>query len=307
MKRRQQSPARRRERVLPEVAQDEDSNKKHHKSRLGPFISVKQAFSQQASLPAVSVVTLMIGVGLCVLLVTGVATTRLLKHSISNQKRPITVHLLRDSVFRDAVPLQLTNHPQQLILKDRRNHYWIYKKPEYHYQDEDDEEDDKCVPLGDWQTERNIFACNPFHEVDLQEPTLTSVGSGSYRQAWSYEEYDGTTQVMKTLAWKKRLDWDDFRSARQEAMAMAQTSSSKYVANMYGACSHSTIMDYSPDGILWWLFDDFEPTKEELLQIAHDVSAGVADAQNVSVIMEVYKRGAAARLVLSHRHRNILS
>lgn len=263
MKRRQASPARalQHKRILPEVIQDEYD--KLDKTNQLSFTSIKRALPWRRAL--------LLSVSFFVCLVH---FTRFI-HS-DDTRRPITVKMMENgNVYR----LVLTNHPD--YKRGRQNLYWIHNGAHYHDPPyEEEEENDKCVPMGDWQTERNIFACNDFHQVDLTSPTLFNIGGGSYRDAWAMREYDGTYQVIKTLAWDRHLDWDDWESARREAMAMAQTSSSHYVANIYGACSHSTIMDYSPDGILWWLFDDFDPTKEELLQIAHDVAQGVADAQN---------------------------
>lgn len=277
MKRRPSSPTKVQGRatILPEVVQDEDDDKKLQKSFRQQLASIKRSKPSAAALLLMTLVCL----------VTGALLFKYNHHD--NQIKPITLHVLYEkSLFSGVIPLRLTNDPPQLIQGDRRNHYWIDKGAQYHYQQQDEEYDDgKCIPMGDWQTERNIFACNPFHEVDFDQPSLFNVGGGSYRDAWAFLDYDGTRQVIKTLAWKKRLDFgDDIVYARKEAMAMAQVSSSPYVASIYGACSYSTLMDYSPDGILWWLFDDFEPTKNELLQIAHDVAAGVADAQNVSTI-----------------------
>ncbi len=263
MKRRQASPARalQHKRILPEVIQDEYD--KLDKTNQLSFTSIKR------SVPWRRALLLSVSFFVCL-----VHFTRFI-HS-DDTRRPITVKMMENgNVYR----LVLTNHPD--YKRGRQNLYWIHNGAHYHDPPyEEEEENDKCVPMGDWQTERNIFACNDFHQVDLTSPTLFNIGGGSYRDAWAMREYDGTYQVIKTLAWDRHLDWDDWESARREAMAMAQTSSSHYVANIYGACSHSTIMDYSPDGILWWLFDDFDPTKEELLQIAHDVAQGVADAQN---------------------------
>jgi len=276
MKRRQQaSPVNERRPILPEVVQDEYDKKT--KSQQWSFDAMKRALSQSLSRPLVLAACSLFS------LVLVLGSFQFMKRSPHNEKRPITLHLHRDSLYYGVIPLKLTNHPFHLI-QHRKNQGWVNHGTKWHhFEFEQDDDDDKCIPLGDWQDERNIFACNPFHEVNLMDPTLLNVGAGSYRDAWAFQEYDGTRQVIKTLVWDNHLDWDEFAAARKEAMAMAQLTFSPYVANIYGACSHSTIMDYSPDGILWWLFDDFEPTRNELLQIANDVAMGVADAQNVSI------------------------
>ena len=280
--------------LLPETVQDDANRRNDKKPRSNPhpmiFVMMKRrALSSQRALRR-----LLLEAFLCTVVVCLILTRRSL-HSIQREhKYPITIHVNGDNLFRHVTSLALTNYPHHLITLDRRNHYWIHRGARWHKQpasnnnnDDDEEEenndnDSSCQPMGDWQTERNILSCNLFHEVDLLAPTLLNVGAGTFRDAWAFQEYDGTKQVLKTLVWNDELDWDEFDEARKEAMAMAQLSWSNYVANIYGYCSHSTIMDYSEDGILWWLFDDFDPTKEELLKIAHDVTAGVADAQNVS-------------------------
>jgi hypothetical protein len=199
------------------------------------------------------------------------------------------VHIREENLNKGVTRLALTNSPERFII-DRENHDWIDHGTSWHPRQYRDDKDDGCIPLGDWQNERNILSCNLFHEINLESESLHHIGAGSFRDAWSFEEYDGSEKVLKTLKWKDELDWDEFEEARKEAMAMAQLSGSQYVLDIYGYCSHSAIIEKG-EGILWTLFDsdddndddviNNEPSKEERLQIARDVAMAVADSQNV--------------------------
>ena len=56
-------------------------------------------------------------------------------------------------------------------------------------------------------------------------------------------------------------------------------SNSPYIMNIYGYCMNLIIMDYSYKCSLYHIFDS-EPSKEELLKVAHDVACGVCDAHH---------------------------
>lgn len=137
------------------------------------------------------------------------------------------------------------------------------------------------------------------------------IGAGSFRDGWSFVEYDGTEKVLKTLKWNDELDWDEFDEGRKEAMAMAQLSASQYVLDIYGYCSHSAIIEKG-EGILWTLFDsnvdkdedtiNNEPSKQERLQIAQDVAMAVAHSQNVSSCRAMSKEPMLLLVTYPHPH-----
>ena len=132
--------------------------------------------------------------------------------------------------------------------------------------------------------------CNVVHEVGIRNlvdssglDTSRIVGNGSNRDVWAVREYDGTQRVLKTVQMEKKFnDMSLFDRNRRDAVASEQLSKSPYIMNIYGHCGYSAIYDFSDGGELSDIFQsESNITKEELLQIAHDVATSVADAHNV--------------------------
>lgn len=106
------------------------------------------------------------------------------------------------------------------------------------------------------------------------------VGEGGFMLAWQIEEYNGKKLALKTMRYTDDLNINhvNYEDFRKDALVASTLTASPYVADVYGFCSHSSINDYSEEGILWWLFKrDRQPTKKERFQIAYDVAAGLND------------------------------
>jgi hypothetical protein len=123
-------------------------------------------------------------------------TFSLLLNLSSPVKTNVMVQVRGENLNKGVTRLELTNSPERFII-DRKNHHWIDHgtswHPQHHYSDDID---DGCIPLGDWQDERNIITCNLFHEINLESESLHHIGAGSFRDAWSFVEYDGTEKVL---------------------------------------------------------------------------------------------------------------
>jgi len=226
---------------------------------------------------------------LALLFITSRHIINLLSSSItvatsSFEKRPVIVQ----SLFpRQALPLSLVNEPPQFI-KERENRYWINHGDFYHRSVTPQFENKTvCQPLEKWQEERNLgLTCLDFHAIYMADNVdVQLVGEGGFMNAWRFEEYNGKYLILKTIRWTNDMNFNhvNYEDFRKDALVASTLTASPYVADFYGFCSHSSIAEYSQGGILWWIFKGKKQhTKNELLQIAHDVSAGVNDAHHVS-------------------------
>jgi len=79
---------------------------------------------------------------------------------------------------------------------------------------------------------------------------------------------------------KKFNDMSLFDRNRRDAVASEQLSASPYVMSIYGHCGYSALYDFSNGGELSDVHES-NPTKDDLLRIAHDVATSVADAHHV--------------------------
>jgi hypothetical protein len=96
-----------------------------------------------------------------------------------------------------------------------------------------------------------------------------------------FQEYDGTKRALKMKSYESERGfyeriWDKHQ---RDALVLEQTSNSPYIMNIYGYCMNLIIVDYSDKCSLYHIFDS-EPSKEELLKVAHDVACGVRDAHH---------------------------
>lgn len=140
----------------------------------------------------------------------------------------------------------------------------------------------KCVPMASWQQQSHHHpSCNMFHELSMDNEALL-ITSGSYRNVWKILEYNGTPRVVKTLAYQRTFDTANFHRHLRDAVALEQLSSSPHVVDIYGYCSNSALVDYTSDGDLTRLhMGGRNYTKRELLAIAQNVAASIADAHFV--------------------------
>ena len=211
---------------------------------------------------------------------------------IKGGPHPLTVMVQDDN---HVISLALQAKPIHYIT-ERRNRYWLN-----HYESDSDDSDDNkrptwpkknCEALGEWMTS-DACNCNTFHEISMNDftgidhntnkkyPKFGYIRDGGFRIAWMTAEYNGTLRVLKTLKYmhKHDFDLDNYERHRRDAVAMEQLTASPYIADIYGHCAQSALVDYSEEASLYHIFDYDEayPSYEELFQIAYDAVAAVAD------------------------------
>lgn len=198
-------------------------------------------------------------------------------------QRPLMVQAdeSTNSVSRLALPQEY----QPLV--ERENEYWLDHGNTQHKPRSKVKKG--CTPLGDWQ-EGFHPNCNAFHESSLTElvdeeggwELIRLVNNGAYRDVWGIRDFDGARRVLKTLRFvtSRKFDQRNFDRHRRDAVASEQLSASPYIVDIYGYCSNSVLSDYCDGGDLFDVHDVVQPSKDELLQIAFDVAASVADAHH---------------------------
>lgn len=194
-------------------------------------------------------------------------------------QRSLMVQILQnDTVAR--LELEWDLEPQ-----GRKNKYWRNRGAKWHSPRSRPREG--CVPLADWQDDQHP-TCNMFHDIPLNElvhpdeyELARLVNNGAYRDVWGIREFDGTRRVLKSLRYLKNREFDqrNFDRHRRDAMAAEQLSASPYVADIFGYCANSALYDYSPGGDLFDVRDS-NFSKNDLLIVAHDLAASIADAHH---------------------------
>lgn len=201
--------------------------------------------------------------------------------------------MVQTFTLSDVTRLLIETNPTHFI-HNRENMYWInHGTSEY--------KPASTLPEGceaqDWMTDLHP-SCLDIHQVDMTDffftPQRTSVtihgeekrdkfrfiGRGGFRFAFLFHQEEQGF-VIKTLKYHEDKDFNhrNFDYMRRDAVISEQLTSSPYIANMYGYCGHSVLVDYSPGKDMDWLFEDGpKPTKDELFQIANDVAHSVAAA-----------------------------
>lgn len=162
---------------------------------------------------------------------------------------------------------------------------------------------DNCVAMEEWQDAHHP-SCLLFHEIDLNkftnarnEEQLRIVGSGFYRSVWMVHEYDGMPIALKALRYRSpreeetnlellqkksyQVDFNPQTIEQQhiDALVMEQLSASPYIADIYGYCSTSALVEYANGGNLLHSYEK-TATKTERLNMAYNVAAAVADTHN---------------------------
>ena len=132
-----------------------------------------------------------------------------------------------------------------------------------------------------------ILLAMPFMSLIYHKRQQNSSASGSYRHVWSFPEYNGDIRVLKTLHYKQDFDSRNFERHRRDAVTMERLSFSNHIVDIHGYCSNSALVDYTRNGDLTWLHRQ-EPrpntSKQDLLQIAHDVTAAIADLHEAGIV-----------------------
>lgn len=142
----------------------------------------------------------------------------------------------------------------------------------------------RCIHTSSWQSSHHP-SCNAFHELDLTHTTIKLLTSGYYRHVWSFQEYNGEVSVLKTLHYKREFDKRNFERHRKDAVTMERLSSSNYIVDIHGHCFNSALVDYTRDGDLTWLHrPETRLSKLDMLEIAHDVTAALADLHDAGIV-----------------------
>ncbi|CAJ1942806.1 unnamed protein product [Cylindrotheca closterium] len=166
-----------------------------------------------------------------------------------------------------------------------------------------------CQPMYDWQRGHDP-TCNIIHEAtygwdhllgDNQAETLNEldsndiawdsieqtrlVAAGAFRQVFKIFDWDGKTKrALKTLRVdSKRKDFDlrSFDRHRRDAISFEQLTSSPLIVDMYAFCTNSAVFDWGDQGTLEDIYQrDPDISKDDLLEIAYNVSLSVAHAHN---------------------------
>jgi len=212
--------------------------------------------------------------------------------------RPLMVQMLGSTQQVQTLALQQQQQQQQQpLIHNRRNRYWIN-----HFSEDSDLSYDNmrkqwpkehCEILGDWML-REACNCNTFHELTMTEfydrdtdySHLEYIKDGGFRIAWKTAEYDGTPRVLKTLKYldKRNFDWDNLERHGRDAIAIEQLMASPYIADIYGHCAQSALVDYSDEVSLYHIFHDEDvlPSFDQLFQISYDAVAAVADTHHLN-------------------------
>lgn len=140
-----------------------------------------------------------------------------------------------------------------------------------------------------WHSIGHHPSCNAIHELDMTDSSLQLLSSGTYRHVWSSQEYNGTKRVLKTLHYKQTFDSQNVQRHGMDAGALEHLSTSPYIVDIYGYCSNSALVDYAHGGDLTSLHNRGDNTlhsnnEHELLQIAHDVAAAIADIHDAGIV-----------------------
>ena len=199
----------------------------------------------------------------------------------SYQKYPLMIQMIQDN----SVNRLDLDWKWKCKGPKRRNHYWI-NGPIRNQGSLPKEVSKGCKPVAKWANEYHP-TCNGIHEVGMGHlidssglETSRLVGSGANRDVWSVREFDGTKRALKTLQMSKKWEIDVFDRNREDAVASEQLSASPYVMSIYGNCLNSAIFDFGDGGELSDVHGS-NPSKDELLRIAHEVVSAVADAHHV--------------------------
>jgi hypothetical protein len=269
-------------RVVDELDLPQESSKTPRRSRIQTSLSLLRS-------RIITARTLAIVVGVIILL--EVYSRDCPCPSSDFGRRPAMVQMHSNNVIRLALQANSTR-----FIQDRRNHYWRDNGIN-RYKGRRTTLREGCKVLGDWQEEHNP-SCNKMHEIDMTAfhqkdiveasddngtQVMRHIKTGGFRKAWMISEYDGTKRVLKTLRYSKRRPFDEqnFNRHRIDAVAMEQLTASPYVADIYGYCANSALVDCSTKRDLSYIFKtENPPTKDELFKIALDTALAVADVHH---------------------------
>ena len=167
--------------------------------------------------------------------------------------------------------------------------YKASKSAENHHGYHDNEENDEhCDDMMIWQKPTSsqsnvIMNCNTLHEIMISNQ-LQYLQKGSFRTVF-HLPWINSQIVLKTLNYKRSMNYREYDRHRRDALTMNQLSSFDTIPNIYGYCVNSAIYDYSPIGNLNDYLNDHIKTitKEEQIQLAHQVISAVADVHSIGL------------------------
>jgi len=250
----------------------------------------------------------------CVSCLVALCTTRLVAVGSSSPCGDGPRVYMSQSSFRELpVIVQMSNDRYDTLktlplqsdasLSVRQNKFWVNHGTHYHKPVRRRPKD--CVAMAEWQDAHHP-SCLLFHEIDLNhfthhdEEQLRIVGSGFYRSVWMMKEYDGSKRALKTLRYRssreekrvadtlqKKSYHVDFNpqtmeQQRIDAVVMEELSLSPYIADIYGYCSTSALVEYSNGGDLQKSLNLSYARKKQRLEMAVNVAAAVADTHHVN-------------------------
>ena len=151
---------------------------------------------------------------------------------------------------------------------------------------------DDCHYQYEWQ-ERVSTTCNIVHEFDLADgitgdlpdkraKTVSRlINNGDFRDVWATaESLNATTLAMKTLRYEYSYKTKYLEMFRYEAAAFSHLTASKFVADFYGSCGASLVMNFSSGSNFKKLAKKHLLSSEEKLKLSYHVASAVADIQD---------------------------
>ena len=184
-----------------------------------------------------------------------------------------------------ATLLKLENHQREVVTPQQSLHLPLPLVQAMYNKDhtEDGHKDGaRCQPSQPWQRQ-SFLICNTLHEVETSfDTTLNFINCGGSRCAFRLlDDVGGDYVVMKTIKYTSDFVAIRYDKARIDALTMERLTSSHYVANVYGNCGTSQLVETAEQN----LHDLFKRKRKGLtvltsmqqLKIAIQLSSAIAD------------------------------
>jgi hypothetical protein len=179
---------------------------------------------------------------------------------------------------------RLENHQSEAVIPQQSLQLSLPLVQSMYYKDhtDDNKEETRCQPSHPWQRQ-SFLVCNTLHEVETSfDTTLNFINCGGSRCAFRLlDDFGGDYVVMKTIKYSSDFVAIRYDKARIDALTMERLTSSPYVANIYGNCGTSQLVETAEQN----LHDLFKRkrkgstvlTSMQKLKIAFQLSSAVAD------------------------------